>query len=147
MDLTIYEYTLCASKKTYVRTFLVVQWLRICSPRQGMWVWFTVGEWDPTYQGATREAWVLCLPSLCALETALKLEKAHMLPQRPSAAKQTNKQKTTTKRNKNTPCQVPAKIRHCVKGFMCILTLTATLWYDFSPHFTGTLRNKQFVQL
>ena len=38
-------------------TSLVVQWLRIHLAMQGTWVWSWSGNWDPTYQGATKAAW------------------------------------------------------------------------------------------
>ena len=36
---------------------LVVQWIRICLPMQGTWVWSLIQEWeDFTYHGATKSA-------------------------------------------------------------------------------------------
>ena len=34
----------CIQKKIYLGVFLVVQWLRICLPMQGMWVQSLVRE-------------------------------------------------------------------------------------------------------
>ena len=54
-------------KKTYSRASLVAQWIRVCLPMQGTWVWSLVQE-DPPYQGATSlcasNCWV-CMPRAC----------------------------------------------------------------------------------
>ena len=40
-------------KEVYLGTSLVVQWLGVCLPVQGMWVWALVWE-DPTCREANR---------------------------------------------------------------------------------------------
>ena len=61
------EHTLTLYTKINSRASLVAQWLRICLPMQGTWVWALVWE-DPTCCGATKPMhhnyWA------CALEPA-----------------------------------------------------------------------------
>ena len=64
-------------------TSLVVQWLRICLPKQGTQVPSLVWE-DPTCHGASKPvchnywAWVLELPKLAYLEPMLHSERSHL---------------------------------------------------------------------
>ena len=79
---------------------LVVQWLRICLPVQGMQVWALIRELGShVLQG--NQAWALRLLSLHALESVLhkpQLEKTHALQWRPSTAKK--KKRNMQDRNK-----------------------------------------------
>ena len=62
-------------KEDMVGTSLVAQWLRICLPMQGTWVWSLVPE-DPTCHGATKP---LCHNYwACALEPASHNYWAHV---------------------------------------------------------------------
>ena len=80
---------------------LVVQWLRICLPVQGMQVWALIRELGShVLQG--NQAWALRLLSLHALESVLhkpQLEKTHALQWRPNIAKK-KKERNMQDRNK-----------------------------------------------
>ena len=63
--------------KTTHSGFPVAQWLRICLPVQGTWVWYLIWG-DPTCQAATkpihRNHWVLTLELTCCNYGAMSLE-------------------------------------------------------------------------
>ena len=88
---------------------LVVQWLRICLPVQGMQVWALIRELGPhVLQG--KQAWALQLLSLHALESVLRkpqLEKAHVLQRRPSTAEKRNMQHRNNQSQKVTRHMTP----------------------------------------
>ena len=73
------NFLLSRSKTIHVGASLVVQWLGICLPMQGTWVWSLVQE-DPTCHGATNLLYHNCWA--CALQQQKPLQwEACALPQ------------------------------------------------------------------
>ena len=72
-----------SSSNSSSRTSLVVQWLRVCLPMQGIWVWFMVQE-DTTCPRATKAVHLSC--GVCAPEPGAAAAEPTCSAQSPSSA-------------------------------------------------------------